>query len=119
VSHVAPNTNVKMKIMEAAAAPYCEAFPGSVLSIPRRDIPPARNIATPWPTEPQYNVHLLPIRSSVNTQMRVENFRVLLASLFKWKEEMPDIPCRICCSVRISTATFGYQIQRCGNGGSI
>jgi hypothetical protein len=97
VSQVAPNTNVKMKIMEAAAAPYCEAFPGSVLSIPSRDIPPARNIAIPWPTEPQYNVHLLPIRSRVNTQMRVENCRKLSASLFEHKKEVLEIPYKICC----------------------
>jgi len=65
--------NVKMKIMDAAAAPYCDALDGSELLIARRDIPPARNIAMPWPTEPQYNVHRLPMRSRVKTQMSVEN----------------------------------------------
>jgi hypothetical protein len=69
--------NVKMKIIEAAAAPYCDAFDGSELLIANLDIPPARNMAMPWPTDPQYNVHLRPIRSRVNTQMSVENYDMI------------------------------------------
>jgi hypothetical protein len=73
VSHVAPNMNVNMKIIEAAAAPYCDALVWLVLSMASLDIPPARNMAIPWPTDPQYNVHLRPMRSRVKTQIRVEN----------------------------------------------
>jgi hypothetical protein len=65
--------DVKMKIMDAAAAPYCEAFEGSELLIASRDIPSARNMARPWPTDPQYSVQRLPMRSRVKTQMKVEN----------------------------------------------
>jgi hypothetical protein len=56
VSQVAPKTDVKTKTMEAAAAPYCDAFavsPAAVASIPRREKPPARNMAIPCPTAPQ------------------------------------------------------------------
>jgi len=68
--------NVKMKIMDAAAAPYCDALDGSELFIASRDIPPARNMAMPWPTDPQYSVQRRPMRSRVKTQMRVENWAV-------------------------------------------
>lgn len=73
---MAPKTDVKMKIMDAAAAPYWEAFsvsPAAVASIPRRAKPPARNMTIPWAVEPQYRVHRRPMRSRVKTQMRVAN----------------------------------------------
>jgi hypothetical protein len=50
VNQVAPKAKAKMKMKEAAAAPYCEAFivsPAAVALIPGRDIPPARNMAIP------------------------------------------------------------------------
>jgi hypothetical protein len=50
VSQVAPKVEVKMKIIEAAAAPYEEAelvLPAALASIARREKPPARNIAIP------------------------------------------------------------------------
>jgi hypothetical protein len=46
----------------------------SELSIASLDISPARNMAIPWPMELQYNAHLRPMRSRLNTQMRVENW---------------------------------------------
>ena len=61
VSHVAPNTNVKMYTKLAAAAPYelaAEMLPASRALRPRRDMPPARNMAMPWPMEPQYLQHV-------------------------------------------------------------
>ena len=65
VSQEAPNTNARMMAMEAAAALNCGALNTSELSIARLDISPARNMAIPWPMEPQYKVHLRPMRSSV------------------------------------------------------
>lgn len=56
VSHVAPKTEVKIKTMEAAAAPYCDALavsPASEALMPRREKPPARNMAMPCATDPQ------------------------------------------------------------------
>jgi hypothetical protein len=56
VSHVAPKTEVKMKIIDAAAAPYELALPTSPASlalIASLEKPPARNMAIPWATEPQ------------------------------------------------------------------
>jgi hypothetical protein len=76
VSQVAPKVEVKMKIIEAAAAPYDEAepiFPSALALMARRENPPARNIAIPCTTEPQYKVQRRPMRSKVNTQMSVAN----------------------------------------------
>lgn len=76
VSHVAPNVEVKMKIIEAAAAPYDEAWlmlPSALELMARRENPPARNMAMPCTIEPQYNVQRRPMRSKVNTQTRVAN----------------------------------------------
>lgn len=76
VNQVAPNTEVKMKTKDAAAMPYdvaLDSFPAARASIPPLDIPPARNMAIPIPTDPQYRVHRRPMRSRVNTQMSVEN----------------------------------------------
>jgi hypothetical protein len=52
-----------MKIIEAAAAPYDEAepiFPSALALMARRENPPARNIAIPCTTEPQYKVQRRP-----------------------------------------------------------
>lgn len=76
VSHEAPNAEVKMKIIEAAAAPYEDALPispAALLSIARRENPPARNMAIPWTAAPQYKVHRRPMRSRVKTQISVAN----------------------------------------------
>jgi hypothetical protein len=50
VSHDAPNAEVKIKIIDAAAAPYEEALlisPAALASMARREKPPARNMAMP------------------------------------------------------------------------
>lgn len=73
---MAPKAEVKMKIMEAAAAPYDEAFalsPALCASLQRYEKAPPRNMAIPWAMEPQYSVHRRPIRSNVKTQTRVAN----------------------------------------------
>lgn len=77
VNQVAPKTEVKMKIMDAAAAPYWDAlsvFSAAVASIPTRAKPPARNMAMPCAAEPQNRVHRRPMRSRVKTQTRVANY---------------------------------------------
>jgi hypothetical protein len=76
VNQVAPKVEVKMKIIEAAAAPYDEAWPMSPSALAfmaRRENPPARNMAMPCTIEPQYNVQRRPMRSKVKTQTRVAN----------------------------------------------
>lgn len=64
---VAPKTNVNMYTKLAAAAPYefaAAMSPASRAFRPRRDMPPARNMAIPWPTEPQYLQSSVDILSS-------------------------------------------------------
>ena len=77
VNHVAPKTEVKMKTIEAAAAPKelaRERSPSARASMASREKPPARNMAIPCAVDPQYKVHLRPIRSRVKTQTRVANY---------------------------------------------
>lgn len=64
---MAPNMKVKMNTI--ATAPY----PADLFVSASLESPPARNRAIPCPTDPQYNVHRRPIRSSVKTQINVEN----------------------------------------------
>ena len=77
VNQVAPKTDVKIKTIDAAAAPNefaREIFPSARASMASREKPPARNMAIPCAMDPQYKVHLRPIRSSVKTQTRVANY---------------------------------------------
>ena len=63
--------------METEAIPYEVALavsPSRLALVAIRPKPPARNMAMPWPTEPQYKVQRRPMRSSVKTQIRVENY---------------------------------------------
>lgn len=76
VSHVAPKTDVNIKTNEADAMPYDVAapvLPAAVAFWPPLDMPPAKNMAMPIPTLPQYMVHRRPMRSNVKTQTSVEN----------------------------------------------
>lgn len=49
-------------------------LPPALASMARRENPPAKNIAMPWTTDPQYRVHRRPIRSRVKTQTSVANY---------------------------------------------
>jgi hypothetical protein len=76
VNQVAPKVAVKITIIEAAAIPYDPAAPVSPDSValrPRREKPPARKRTMPWTIDPQKRVIRRPIRSRVNTQIRVAN----------------------------------------------
>ena len=98
VNQVAPNVDVKTKIMLAAAMPYRPAAavsPAASALRPSLEKPPPRNIAMPWTTEPQYSVYRRPIRSSVKTQIRVENCESALDRV-----GTSYVPCRRCCSAR-------------------
>lgn len=71
VSQVAPNPMVKMKVKEAAAAPYCAAC--SLWLIASLESPPDKNIETPITIEPKYNDLRRPRRSRVKMANNVEN----------------------------------------------
>lgn len=96
-SQEAPNVEVKMKIIEAAAAPYEEALPISLAAlafIARRENPPPRNMAMAWTVAPQNKVFRRPMRSRVNTQMRVANWIDVSQGILG---NANDIPCKRCC----------------------
>jgi len=70
VNQVALKTEVKMYMNAAAAAPYAaavESSPAALALRPLRAMPPARNMAMPWPMAAQESVHRRPIRSRAKT----------------------------------------------------
>jgi hypothetical protein len=69
-----PKIAVYKNTKNVAAPPTLLLFSAAALIVARAR-PPAANIQIPCPTDPQYRVHRRPMRSKVNTQIKVANLK--------------------------------------------